>query len=336
MLAASCAHENNNVTRLSCTFGSSAPDSVTITIGEKWDTTVAVKGKSLKVNLPVNTTGAAFVQAGDEPLHFVSDGSRINVDMASGKVTSDNPDGITSRMLEFYDWESEFSSQAQSRLAALEGDERDAAMDELLDQYDSHLLEVAGKNSDNILGLIALSGMSQQDGTKMLEALNSLSDEMKEKPYVQEMLDMFDAKANTAPGKMFADFEVPQEDGTIVRLSDYVGHGKYILVDFWASWCGPCKAEVPNLKKVYDKYHSKKFDLVSIAVMDSPADSKSTAKALGMNWNLVFNAKTEPLDKYGVNGIPFIILFGPDGSIVARDLRGAEIGEAVAKAVAGK
>ena len=138
----------------------------------------------------------------------------------------------------------------------------------------------------------------------------------------------------TAEGQLFTDFAIPQEDGTEVRLSDYVGKGKYVLVDFWASWCGPCRREIPNIKAVYDKYHGDRFDVLSVAVWDQPEDTKAAIEAEGLVWNQIIGAGEVPTDIYGIEGIPHIILFGPDGVIVKRDLRGARIEQAVAAALA--
>jgi len=134
-------------------------------------------------------------------------------------------------------------------------------------------------------------------------------------------------------GQHFTDFEIPQEDGSVVRLSDYVGKGKYILVDFWASWCGPCRGEIPNLKNVYEQFAGEDFDMLSVAVWDEVEDTYRAIAEEELPWNQIVGAGMIPTDLYGIEGIPHIILFGPDGTILKRNLRGPAIGKAVAAAL---
>ena len=140
-------------------------------------------------------------------------------------------------------------------------------------------------------------------------------------------------------GDMFRDFTIVQDpaapEASTVNFSDYVGKGKYILVDFWASWCPPCRAEIPVVAKVYEKYAGENFDVVSVAVSDKPEDSKKAAKELGVVWNSIINAQRIPGDLYGIKYIPQIMLFGPDGKLIAFDLREEGI-EAAVKAALGK
>lgn len=126
----------------------------------------------------------------------------------------------------------------------------------------------------------------------------------------------------TAVGKPFTDFAAA--DGK--RLSDIAGKGKYTLVDFWASWCGPCRREIPNIKKLYDKY-SEKMNFVGIAVWDDPADTHKAIDELGIVWQVLESGKnwTEPTDLYGISGIPHIMLIDPQGKIVARGLEGEQM-----------
>lgn len=136
----------------------------------------------------------------------------------------------------------------------------------------------------------------------------------------------------TGEGKMFTDFEAEHE-GKVTKLSDYVGKGKYVLVDFWASWCGPCKAEIPNLIKVYNQYKGEKFEVLGVATWDKPEDTQKAIKQLGIPYPQMLNAQKAGSNAYGISGIPQIILFGPDGTILKRNLRGENVEKAVAEAL---
>lgn len=140
------------------------------------------------------------------------------------------------------------------------------------------------------------------------------------------------AKAETAEGKMFRDFSAEYE-GKTSKLSDYVGKGKYVLVDFWASWCGPCKKEIPNLIKVYNTYKGEKFEVLGVATWDKPEDTKKSIETLGIPYPQMLNAQYAGSDAYGITGIPQIILFGPDGTILKRNLRGEAIEKTIQELV---
>ena len=137
-----------------------------------------------------------------------------------------------------------------------------------------------------------------------------------------------EAASKSATGQMFTDFQAEYE-GKTYKLSDYVGRGKYVLVDFWASWCGPCKAEIPNLIKVYNQYKGDKFEVLGVATWDEPKATLKAIEQMQIPYPQILNAQKAGSDAYGITGIPQIILFGPDGTIIKRDLRGEQIEETI-------
>lgn len=128
----------------------------------------------------------------------------------------------------------------------------------------------------------------------------------------------------------YADVSLKNRDGQTVKLSSFVGTGKYVLLDFWASWCGPCMGEVPFLKAAYDKYHSKGFEIFGVSLDRQKEAWLKTIDEKQMNWvHVYFDPKGDraPVDNYNVKTIPSNFLIGPDGSIVAKDLRGEALEE---------
>ena len=125
-------------------------------------------------------------------------------------------------------------------------------------------------------------------------------------------------------GAKYEDFTV-EYDGRSTKLSDYVGHGQYVLIDFWASWCGPCRAEIPNLMAVYQKYKDQGLMVVGIASWDKPEASLKAIEEDGVSYPQIINAQDIATNAYNIGGIPHIILFAPDGTILASGLRGEEI-----------
>ena len=126
-----------------------------------------------------------------------------------------------------------------------------------------------------------------------------------------------------------------REDGELVKeegaFEDFVGTGHYTLVDFWASWCGPCRKETPNVVAVFNKYRDKGLTVIGIPVNDEEEAMIKALKDLDIHYPQVIDASQAIADRFHVSGIPYILLFDPEGNIVADDLREAEIEEAIKK-----
>lgn len=183
-------------------------------------------------------------------------------------------------------------------------------------------------NKDNMFGAYVLGMVASQ----FFPSLESLEAAMAEVKYAGKVYSLVMERegylkaAATQAGKMFVDFGGFALDGSASRLSDYVGKGKYVLVDFWASWCGPCKGEIPNLIELQQKFGGEKFTVLGVNVWDEEDKFKAALTAEGITYPQIYiprDNKDNATDMYGIKGIPQIMLFAPDGTIVQRDLRGA-------------
>ena len=315
----SCSHGNIRTTRISGTFsGENVPDSVDI---QYWTTPdespiktirIPVTNGRFEAEISSRVTQFSEVLIPGDIVAFIADGSTLAIDMETHQVTSSNPDGVQSR---FNAWRQEEQEAVQKNYVQ--------------EEYHQRLVTIhrnaIQQNPDNITGAMALSALEGLDPKVALSLVSTLSEEMKQNATVQAILPTLEARARTSIGDMFTDFEVvqdPADPHSAVKLSDYVGKGKTILLVFWASWCEENRKEMPGLKNIYEKYHGDDFDIVSIAVSDAPENSLAAAKEMGITWNLIVNAQIIPLETYGVRRIPDMILFGPDGTILLRNFWG--------------
>ena len=220
----------------------------------------------------------------------------------------------------------------------LRNEKAQACYEKALADYKDLCLQAIKKNSNNAVAVEAFSQVRYElEADELEEVLNMIKAPADTAQAIVKAKELLASKKATAEGQMFTDFEIVQDtadvEGNTVKFSNYIGKGKYVLVDFLASWCRPCKREIPNIAAVYEKFHGDDFDVLSVAVWDDPVDTKASAVEHGVVWNQIINAQRIPTDIYGIEGIPQIMLFGPDATIVKRNLRGEGIEKAVAEAL---
>jgi thiol-disulfide isomerase/thioredoxin len=346
-LAVACTQKISDTTTLIGKFENKIPDEVHIRIPKvSIDTVLKVKNGAFKIKVPVDVITTGMIEYTDNSATFVPDGTTLTFafnDEAGVEITSNKPKISVQAMLNEYDeWARKFMAEYNKNIkslsdsSSLSPNEKDSLEDEYMtkaqNEYNDYNLGVITKNKNNYLSLIALQGLSLADPQKD-SLIKTLDSTVINTRYVKSVINALKARKTTAEGKTFIDFSIVQTPGDTVRFSNYVGKGKYLLVDFWASWCGPCKREIPNVAKAYKEYHGKNFDVLSVAVWDNPKETKDTAAVYGVKWNQIINAKNIPTDIYGIEGIPHIILFGPDGTILKRNLRGSEIERTIAEYV---
>jgi len=205
-------------------------------------------------------------------------------------------------------------------------------IEEFKKSYCNKCDEVFTANKDNVVGLFSILNWSSLDENLDVDSIASVAGEIiSGNPLVQQMAAAKKMQKATQPGKPYTDLTGSDAFGNTVSLSDFVGKGKLVLVDFWASWCVPCKEEVPYIAAVAKKYDGK-VTVVGLNVWDNIDEFNRVRKELKITWPQIVDVTTQSFtDSYGVTGIPQIILIGADGTILARDLRGESIAETIEK-----
>ena len=196
----------------------------------------------------------------------------------------------------------------------------------LEEEYDKVIKEGVQKNITNPVGVFLFKqtfyNNSTEENAALLEQIpaNFQNDET-----IVKVKEQTEKQKKTAVGTKFIDFEMQTPEGKTVKLSDYAGKGKVVLVDFWASWCGPCRREMPNLVEAYAQYKGKNFEIVGVSLDQDAAAWKESIKKLNMTWPQMSDLKfwqSEGAQLYAVNSIPHTVLIDGDGTIIARGLHG--------------
>ena len=277
---------------------------------------------------------AARVIGDDNKLDVVVETGHITLDadseLATGTALNDSMSAIIKEINGYVD---EYR-MIERKFKAGEIDEQTAQMDAMLipARLENALTSGYERNKNNVVGqwafcnYISLSdNMSYYELTEMLKDAPSNYASL---PRVQKTLKSLRAVEETAEGKQFTDFSMTDTKGKVTRLSDFVKPGQYTLVDFWASWCGPCRREIKNtLKPLYEKYNGKGMQFVGVAVWDEPDDTDMAIKQMKLPWPIMKNnhLSSDETEIYGIQGIPHIMVLDGSGKILSRGLQGEDL-----------
>lgn len=213
-----------------------------------------------------------------------------------------------------------------------------------LKEFDVLLETHKDNKSDDVAQILMMKAMlykevleNEEKAMPLLKQLKANFPDSKQAAGVDRMIAVMEKQKDLQVGKVFPDFTEKDLAGKPLSISQF--KGKVVLVDFWATWCGPCIGELPNVLKAYETHHDKGFEIVGISLDSDRAKLDKFIEEKKMTWPQYFDGggwKTKLAGDYGINSIPATYFLDREGKIVARNLRGPALDEAVAKALAAK
>ena len=306
--------------------------------------TFQMKGKAEKeafLNLNVEGTGWTFM--------FFNDGVPVKADLSNNKLSgSDLNNRVTEADLKTDEMYQQYNAFI-AEISALPEEEQDAKMPEYREWFNKLrdcYLSVVEDNKDNLVPVAFIQNIRSLAGPDKFNELVNSDAPFASHPYVMDLkrrIEESEAQQKAAEekkqaiiGQKFLDLEEADVDGNMHKLSEYVGQGKWVLVDFWASWCGPCKGEMPNVVAAYKKYHDKGFDIVGLSFDREKEPWVAAITEWEMPWIHLSDLKywkSIASDVYNVNSIPDNLLIDPEGTVIARGLRGEDLEAKLAEVI---
>ena len=286
----------------------------------------AVKDGAFTFKTDRNTNSVVVIMPKDESarLILIPDNKNIQVTIGDGPAAvtgsplSDELQGLQQWIMQQFN---EANEKAMGFYADGKAEEGAAVMEEMHKTLADHCKEVYLNHLQDPVGIQAMSFLIDAiPNEEFIELYKKGGDLIKNDAGIGGYYESLTMSGNTVV-QLQADGSFTQKEGA---LEDFIGQGKYVLVDFWASWCGPCKEETPFVVKAYNDYKDKGLVVLGIPVQDKLDATKKAMAALGIYYPQLLDPATELAQRFDVTGIPHLFLFGPDGEIVKDGMRGED------------
>ena len=294
------------------------------------------KGVADSVQVAAVSIGDAFCQLFLEPGQIKVDLKAGQMSLALGTPNNNAYESFMSDMKALEDEYAEIAKRAQNpELSDAEKAEIKKQMGEFEGKYYQAIKNSIADNVGNDFGLYNLcNSYYYYDPEELAPILESYLAAFPTNARLARIKANNDLSLETAVGKQFKDFEMADVEDNIHKLSEYIAANEVTLVDFWASWCGPCRAEMPAVKAAYEAYKNKGFGIVGVSLDNNKEAWVKAIADLGIEWPQIsdlqgWNCAGAKL--YGVNSIPATVLVAKDGTILAKNLRGEAIQEKLAE-----
>ena len=189
--------------------------------------------------------------------------------------------------------------------------------------------EYIQNNTDNVSGIyVFLQNSYLFSAEEQSSIIRNAKPFFQKSHIIQTFSDILERTRNIAVGLPYIDLKMQNPEGQSVSLSDYIGKGKYVLIDFWASWCAPCRKQMPALISLYDQFKNKNFEIVGVSFDNNKNEWINYIKDAKLPWPQMSDLngwESDAVLLYAIQGIPHTVLIDPQGKIVAKDLKGSEL-----------